>query len=229
LEDRQLVAAVRDGDERGFECLFARYRAPINAYVATMVKDRGHSEDLTQEIFISALRSMRSAEQPVVFKPWLYRIARNACIDSHRRSGRGGAEIPAAGAERRLESDPPRLVAAAPRPQDVVAARERFDGLYRALAQLPRVDRSLIVLREFEGRSYREIVERSGLTAPAVESALFRARRRLRECYEQMLDGRSRDHPAAEPAPLVARRPRRVLGGLPCDRGRPLEGAASPG
>jgi RNA polymerase sigma factor (sigma-70 family) len=176
-DDRTLVAAVRDGDEHGFELLFERYWAPVGAYVAAMVRDHGHSEEVTQEVFISALRSLRSSRRPIAFKPWIYEIARNACIDRHRRIRRGD-EL-AAGADVYDECDPTRLVGARPEPSDEVEIRARFDELCRTLMDLPALDRKLLVMREFEGRPYSEIVERSGLSAAAVESALFRARRRL--------------------------------------------------
>ena len=53
-----------------------------------MVKDHGRAEDVTQEVFVSALRRMRETERPIAFKPWIYEIAKNACIDQFRRSRR---------------------------------------------------------------------------------------------------------------------------------------------
>jgi RNA polymerase sigma factor (sigma-70 family) len=58
-----------------------------------MVGDHGRAEDVTQEVFISALRRMRDTERPVAFKPWVYEIAKNACIDHFRRSRRA-EEVP---------------------------------------------------------------------------------------------------------------------------------------
>ena len=51
-----------------------------------MVKDHGRAEDVTQEVFVSALRRMRETERPIAFKPWIYEIAKNACIDQFRRT-----------------------------------------------------------------------------------------------------------------------------------------------
>ncbi len=87
-DEHELVAAVRRGDDRAFEALYARYRKRIGAYVLGMVGDHGRAEDVTQEVFISALRRMRDTERPIAFKPWVYEIARNACIDHFRRSRR---------------------------------------------------------------------------------------------------------------------------------------------
>ena len=86
--DQNLVARVRRGDDRAFELLYQRYHRRIHAYVLGMVKDHGRAEDVTQEVFVSALRRMRETEQPLAFKPWLYQIAKNSCIDAFRRSKR---------------------------------------------------------------------------------------------------------------------------------------------
>src|SRR5437868_12232720 len=86
--EHELVAAVRRGDDRAFEELFSRYRSRIGSYVFGMVGDHGRAEDIAQEVFISALRRLRETERPVIFKPWIYEIAKNACIDEFRRTRR---------------------------------------------------------------------------------------------------------------------------------------------
>src|SRR5436190_9142150 len=85
-DDLDLVAAVRAGDDRAFELLFLRYQSRITAYVRGMVRDRERAEDITQEVFMAALRRLRETDSPVAFKPWIYEIAKNACIDAFRRS-----------------------------------------------------------------------------------------------------------------------------------------------
>src|SRR3954464_8398133 len=87
-EDHRLLAAGGRGDDRAFEVLYHRYHRRIHAYVLGMVKDHGRAEDVTQEVFVSALRRMRDTEQALAFKPWLYQIAKNSCIDAFRRSKR---------------------------------------------------------------------------------------------------------------------------------------------
>jgi RNA polymerase sigma factor (sigma-70 family) len=82
------VGLVRTGDDRAFELLYERHGARVCAYVGGMVRDRGLAEDLTQEIFMSALRRMRETERPIAFRPWGHGIARNARIDQFRRTRR---------------------------------------------------------------------------------------------------------------------------------------------
>ncbi len=183
-EDRELVRSVRAGDDRAFELVYERYQRRIGAYVHGMVRDHGRAEDVTQEVFISALRRLRASEQPIVLRPWLYEIARNACIDHFRRAQRSQEVF--------YERDPheaERVLAGVPAPEEAVDTKQKLDHLRDALSGLSDVQRDVLVMRELEGLSYRDIGRRLHLSRPAVESALFRARRRLGHEYEQLSSG----------------------------------------
>src|SRR3954453_21313021 len=121
--DRRLVAAVRRGDDRAFEALYSRYQRRIHAYVIGMVKDHGRAEDITQEVFVSAVRRMRETERPIAFKPWIYEIAKNACIDQFRRSQRA-EEVSLQADDGFAPSDYGRLLGSDPAPHDAVAAKQ---------------------------------------------------------------------------------------------------------
>jgi RNA polymerase sigma factor (sigma-70 family) len=187
-DDHRLVAAVRRGDDRAFEALYARYHRRIHAYVMGMVKDHGRAEDVTQEVFVSALRRMRETERPIAFKPWIYEIAKNACIDQFRRSRRT-EEVSLQADEGLAPGDYGRLVGSDPTPDVAVAAKQDLDHLCGAFGGLSDTHHEILVMREFEGMSYREIGERMGMSRPAVESTLFRARRRLTEEYDDLVTG----------------------------------------
>src|SRR5215217_6629486 len=126
--DSQLVAAVRRGDDRAFEQLYSRYQRRISAYVYGMVKDHGRAEDITQDVFISALRRMGETDRAIAFKPWIYEIAKNACIDQFRRSRRA-EEISMDTDEGFGQADHGRLVAGDPTPDDAVDAKQQLDHL----------------------------------------------------------------------------------------------------
>ncbi len=186
--DVGLVARVRAGDDRAFEELYHRYRRRITGYLLRMVRDPGRAEDLTQDTFVAALRRMRETDSEIVFKPWVYEIARNAAIDLHRRAGRTNEVSidPTAG----LPASDMLRYWASPGPETIVLGRERFEHFRDALDELPDTQQEIIVLRELEGLSYREIGDRMDLTPTAVESTLFRARRKLADEYEQAGTGR---------------------------------------
>ena len=187
-EDQRLVAAVRRGDDRAFEALYSRYQRRIHAYVMRMVKDHGRAEDVTQEVFVSALRRMRDTERPIAFKPWIYEIAKNACIDQFRRSKRA-EEVSLEADDGLAPSDYGRLVGSDPAPHDAVAAKQELNDLCGAFGGLSDTHHEILVLRELEGLSYREIGDRMGMSRPAVESTLFRARRRLAQEYDELASG----------------------------------------
>jgi len=186
--DNDLVAAVRQGHENAFTELYARYQRRVHAYVLGMVKDHGRAEDVTQEVFISAYRRMRETERPIAFKPWVYEIARNACIDAFRR-GKRAEEVSFDADEDLRGVDQTRLHSGAPTPDAQIDAKQRLDHLCGAFGGLSETHHRILVMRELEGLSYREIGERLDMSRPAVESTLFRARRRLTEEYEELASG----------------------------------------
>jgi len=186
--EHDLVAAVRRGDDRAFETLYARYRARIGAYVFGMVGDHGRAEDITQEVFISALRRIRASERPILFKPWIYEVAKNACIDDFRRARREQS-VPLEGDDE-LAGRNPRLIARVPTPDVAIESKQKLADLRGAFGGLSEHHHKIIVLRELEGLSYAQIGEQLGMSQAVVESTLFRARRRLGEEYEDLVSGR---------------------------------------
>src|ERR687887_25510 len=130
-DDRRLVAAVRRGDDRAFEALYGRYQRRIHAYALGMVKDHGRAEDVTQEVFVSAVRRMRQTERPIAFKPWIYEIAKNACIDAFRRARRA-EEVSLQADDGLCPADYGKLVGSGPSPDEAVTAKEDIAHLQGA-------------------------------------------------------------------------------------------------
>jgi RNA polymerase sigma factor (sigma-70 family) len=152
-----------------------------------MVGDHGRAEDITQEVFISALRRMRATERPIAFKPWVYEIAKNACIDEFRRTRRT-KEVSLDSSDD-SEGRAPALVSRGPTPDTALERRQQLDDLRGAFRGLSENHHKILVLRELEGLSYTEIGRRMGMTRPVVESTLFRARKRLGQEYEEIASG----------------------------------------
>ncbi len=188
-DEHALVSAVRRGDDRAFEELYSRYRKRISSYIFGMVGDHGRAEDIAQEVFISALRRLRDTECPIAFKPWVYEIAKNACIDEFRRTRRSR--------EVALEQDEDGeldLASWRPGPDAAVAHKQSLDDLRGAFHGLSENHHKIIVMRELEGMSYGQIGERLGMSKPMVESTLFRARKKLSEEYDELVSGRRCGH-----------------------------------
>jgi len=186
--DHELVTAVRRGEDNAFEELFSRYRRRIRSYVSGILSDADRAEDITQEVFISALRRLRDTERPIAFKPWIYQIAKNAGIDELRRTRRS-LEVPL-DAQRDRPDGAGDLHSRDPGPELAVESKQQLEDLRGALRGVSEVHLRILVLRELEGLSYSEIGERLGMSRPVVESTLFRARRRVAEEYEELISGR---------------------------------------
>jgi RNA polymerase sigma factor (sigma-70 family) len=187
--DDELVDLARRGDDRAFGALYERYQGAIATYIGGMLGDHAVGEDLAQDAFLSALRRMRATTGALAFKPWIYTIARHAAID-HLRRRRRQPEVPIDAHDVVLApADQARLTAHGACPEANALSRERLEHLRFAFSGLSRNHHRIIVLRELEGLTYREIAARMNLSHAAVESTLFRARKRLGEEFAHQTNG----------------------------------------
>src|SRR5215212_786851 len=185
--DDQLVAAAQQGSDAAFDALFRRYQDRITAYARSIVSDHARAEDIVQDVFMSALRSLRATDREVAFKPWVYEIAKNACIDHIRRTRRT-SEV-SIDSEDFSPVDEGRLSAGVASTDAACSARQDLDTLRMAFNDLPDAQREVLVSRELEGLSYDKISSRTGLSHSAVESMLFRARRTLKDGFDDISTG----------------------------------------
>jgi RNA polymerase sigma-70 factor (ECF subfamily) len=146
----------------------------IFRFCLRMTQNEQDARDATQDTFFKVLRKMDRYDPSYRFETWLFSIARNTCIDIHRRR------------KRRPESKERDVAASAPSPLDIAAKRHNADRVHRALATLPDIYREIITLYHLEGLLYREISELVGLPLGTVMNRLFRARRKLREALEAL-------------------------------------------
>jgi RNA polymerase sigma factor (sigma-70 family) len=162
-------------NERSFERLYRRHVRDVYHYALAVLRNPADAEDVTQTTFMNAYRAYERGERPERPRNWLIAIAHNVCRQRFRQAARRPAEVT-------LDDDPATVVeeAEGPTPQEI----------RRALGHLPFNQRSALVLRELEGRSYGEIAQLLGVTVSAVETLIFRARRALREQLEGSLSCR---------------------------------------
>jgi RNA polymerase sigma factor (sigma-70 family) len=147
--------------------LFERHGATVLGLCRVLLRNEHEAEDATQQTFLAAYRSLLNGGEPRHAAAWLATIARNECWSIAARRMR----------EPLGDTEPEGSL-----PDPVIAATERADlrELWRAIGALPRRQRTAILLREFSGLSYDELAVALGVSEPAVESLLFRARRELR-------------------------------------------------
>jgi RNA polymerase sigma factor (sigma-70 family) len=187
--DAQLTIAASRGDDDAFAELYGRYAPRIRTYLARLLDDEHLAQDLTHEVFVSALRRLRTDRPPIAVGPWLYRIARNASIDVHRRS-QVVRQVPLDDGAEQATSSGARQAG----PEESAEVRQWLEHLRYLLDGLSESHRTVLVLRELEGLSNGEIAERLGISRPAVEGLLFRARTKVRREYDDLVTGRRCDN-----------------------------------
>ena len=147
--------------------LYERYAGQLLRYCRYQLGSPEEAEDAVQTTFLHAFRGLSRGVVPAVESAWLFTIARNVCLARRRASGR----------RRRVEfaHDPQALQEVLPAPERTV----ELMGVEEALGDMPENQRRAILLREWQGLSYREIGEELELSQAAVETLIFRARRTL--------------------------------------------------
>lgn len=150
--------------------LIVSYQRRIAGFVYAIAGRSDVVEDLSQLVFIKMIRALPRLHDAAQFEAWLFRMARNTCIDHLRRQKLRRIFTPFA-AEHENIAEPPGAVDS-----------EELDALRHALQQLPPKDRALLALAQ-EGRSQLEMAEATGTTVMAVKARLHRAREKLRQFY----------------------------------------------
>jgi RNA polymerase sigma factor (sigma-70 family) len=174
--DEKLIALIRRGHHGAFDALFQRYQSRLLAFCRHMLGSTEDAEDVLQEVFTAAFNAMLADDRPINARPWLYRIARNRCLNHLRRPVAAGLDSMDV-----FERDGGVTTA------DTVHRREEFRQIVSDVQDLPETQRTALLLREIDALSYDQIAEAMDTTVPSVKSLLVRARVSLAEAAEARL------------------------------------------
>lgn len=164
--DRDLLDRLLLGDVRALEELVERYQIPVYRLAYRMTGNRADAEDIAQEAFVRAFRSLPGFRRASSLKTWLFRIAINLALDHRRRHDAAG--------------QPTLEWADAPASTDPVEEREHQEALHEAIAGLPPVQRATVTLRIVHDLSLKEIGEIMGAPIGTVKANYHHAVSRLR-------------------------------------------------
>lgn len=174
ISDEMLVKRCCEGEKEAFAELFERHKSGIFSFVLRLVKSREEAEDLTQEIFLNAYRALSKFKSGALFKPWLYKIASNACISAWRKTNPNRAlYIPYD--ESQVETMPDSKSLA----MNYYESSEIHQLIRQTVSDLPEGYRIAILLRYEGGLSYKEIASALGISVSAVSTRLYEARKLL--------------------------------------------------
>ena len=173
VTEARLVAQALGGSEAAFEQIVRRHQRAVLRLLVRLTGDTGLAEDLAQETFVKAFRSLGAFDTARRLSSWLLRIAHNAGIDALRRQRLKTVPIETAAAD-----DQP-LDPAAPAEPDPLERQALAGALDAALQQLTPAQRAAISLRYEEGLSFADIGQVLGMPEPTARSHVHRARKAL--------------------------------------------------
>ena len=187
--DVQLMLRFSQGDSRAFQDLFAKYSAAVVNFAFQYVGSRARAEEIAQDVFVQVFRWRERYRPKARFSTWLFRIARNHCLNELRR-GEYRVSVETCDPSPDEDGGENRREPADPNPgrgEDLLAAREAEDTIRATLARLPPNQRAALVLSRMEGLSYAEAAQVLGCSEKAIKSLVFRATQSLREALRDFL------------------------------------------
>ena len=173
----ELIKQAQQGDRRAFGQLVRLHREGAVNVVYRMCGDAELAEEAAQEAFIRAWTNLPKYQPRSPFRNWLYRIATNVAVDVLRSQ------------KETVDVETVYLPSTDEGPEELAETRERGERVRQAVLSLPQASRSVLVLREYEGLSYKEIADTLGIPIGTVMSRLNYARTLLRQTLTPYMEG----------------------------------------
>lgn len=186
-EQLDLARAACAGDREAFGRLFKLLYPRVHRTVWGMMGNEADAHDVAQDAWIKAWKMRGRFNFQSAFSTWIHRIAVNTALDALRRNKRLGSRLSRLiGPDKEeVAIDPPDSPAG--NPDSRLLQKETGKSIEAALAELPDDQRTVLVLREFEGYSYQEIAEVTGTRPGTVMSRLHHARQKIRAILSREL------------------------------------------
>jgi RNA polymerase sigma-70 factor (ECF subfamily) len=179
--DPALVRACQRGERGALDALIRATYADVYALARRMLADPDEAADATQEVFVRVMRSVVGFRGESAFGTWLHRVTVNVCLTALRKRSRAReAGLVAGRTPFAMPDDASAITAAGPSPDDRAETADLVRRSEQALATLGEEARTVVVLRDIEGLSTKEVAELLGVTENVVKVRLHRAHARLR-------------------------------------------------
>ena len=179
-----LIEHARHGEDEAFRLIFERYARPLFSFICNMVGQRELAEELTQETFVRAYKSLPSLRHDASLSTWLFGIAKNVARESLRSRQREAGRAPADALAVTLVRDP------YPSPDSEMLSKELNGVIRAALAALDEDKRLVFILKVLQQRSYEEIAVITGFSVAKLKVDLHRARTEMRRRVRPYLEGK---------------------------------------
>ncbi len=176
-DDKELIRQFQSGHIHAFNSLAERWHKPLHRFAQRFFADEDQAADVAQQTLIRAYQKLNQLEKPETFSAWIYRIAKNLCIDQKRKNGRD--RLASYDELKSAES-----TADNTQPERVVEKSELGRLVEKALLAIPAEQRAVIILKEFEGLKFREIAEVMQEPENTVKSRMYYGLKALRKVFK---------------------------------------------
>ncbi len=191
-EDFRLVALAQQGDMTAYDALVTRHRGRIYAMIRNMIHQEADAWDICQDVFIKAWKALPKFEAKARFSTWIYRIAHNAVYDWVRKRkiqsvGELNDEI---FTREKIDSGSFTTPSGGESPDDTMVQSELRMKIEAALAKLSSDHREVVILKDVQGLSYKEIADAMSCSLGTVMSRLYYARQKLQAMLKDEYESR---------------------------------------
>ena len=184
MQEQELLKRIQSGDHSAFRELYEMYASMVFNVSCRMLGNRHESEDVTQDVFISAYRSIKEFRSDSRLSTWLYRIAVNHCLNHQARKKREKWISLDVFSSSDADQHSSVTISKEHSPDRMLERRETEVIVQNAINTLPKQQRIALVLHRYEGLSYDEIAKIMECSVSSVESRIFRAKQNL---YKKLL------------------------------------------
>lgn len=176
VDEVEIVKRAREGDEKSLEFIVKKYQNRVANLIFKIVGDESIVEDLTQDVFLRVIESLKDYKFESALYTWIYRITVNICIDEIRKRQRSKTYLLSDVLIQNPKSEPYHS-----QTEKSFEQKELREIIENAISKLPAEYKTVIILREFEDLPYEEIAKVLKISVGTVKSRLFRARKLLAE------------------------------------------------
>lgn len=188
--DEDLIAGYHAGDNRAFDAIVDRYERRVYAVAMRMSGNPEDARDITQDVFISAMRALKRFRGDAKLSTWLHRVAVNAALDQARKRARRPVQPLTEMTDRATDEL---------EPADHAVRADRAAAVHQALASISQDHRAVLVLHDLQGLDYAEVASALEIPVGTVKSRIHRARLEM----ARLLGHLRETEPSRGPRPLT--------------------------
>lgn len=180
-----IIARAQSGDKESFGVIFEMHHRFIYKFIYAMLGEHSLAEELTQETFLGAYRTIGALRNDATLRTWLCAIAKNVVHTSFRRKRKEGRKSDDEIENLRLSDEK------TPLPDTQILNKELNETILSALGKLSEDQRMIFILREIQDLSYKEIADITGKSIPKLKTDLFRAKIEMRTLLRPYVEAKN--------------------------------------